>query len=382
MTGAPYSLILLPTLACDADCDYCFEDKSEHRLTLDQLSIVVRKVMDHMEKNHFEALSIYWQGGEVMTLPPAWFEAANAIIGVMAQDRKLCVTHYLQSNMLAYTEKWNGVISEMFGNSVGTSMDYPNLHRRLKGGGPGEYERIWTRSLRIARDAGIEIGVIAIPNEKTLDLGAERFYSYFVDELGIRDFQVNTPFPGGAANAVKSEFPLQLDPLTRFLVDLADQWKDRGLAHGVRLGPFDKLLEAFTSGNRDLLCIWRHNCVNDFVCIDPRGHVAQCDCWVVGYPECRFGNLFESDTLSALLRESAARRSLQSRPGVLIQTEDCLECDYLGFCHGGCPVRAYTVHGSLFKKDPYCGLYKSLFQKLREVPASAPRAYNSSCTVY
>ena len=110
MTGDPYSLILLPTLACDADCDYCFERKSERRLTLDQLSIVVHKVMDHMEENHLETLSIYWQGGEVMTLPPAWFEGANAIIRSIAEERKRRVLHYLQSNMLAYTEKWNGVI--------------------------------------------------------------------------------------------------------------------------------------------------------------------------------------------------------------------------------------------------------------------------------
>ena len=369
MTGDPYSLILLPTLACDADCDYCFERKSKHRLTFDQLSIVIHKVMDHMEENHSETLSIYWQGGEVMTLPPAWFEGANAIIRSIAEERKRLVVHYLQSNMLAYTEKWNGVISEMFGNSVGTSMDYPNLHRRLKGGGPRAYERIWTRNIRMARDAGIEVGVIAIPNEKTIELGAERFYSYFVEELGIRDFQINTPFPGGASNAVKRGFPLHLEPLAGFLVELAGHWMDRGRNGGVRLGPFDKLSNYFIDGNKDLLCIWRDNCANDFVCIDPRGHVAQCDCWVTSYPEFRFGNIFETDSLSALLRESSARRSLLSRPGVLIRTEDCLECDYLSLCHGGCPVRAYTVHGDLFRKDPYCRLYKSLFQTIQEMAA-------------
>jgi uncharacterized protein len=377
MTGDPYSLILLPTLACDADCDYCFESKSEHRLTLDQLSIVIQKVMDHMEENQYETLSIYWQGGEVMTLPPEWFEEANAIIGGIAEVRKRRVLHYLQSNLLAYTGKWNGVIAEMFGNSVGTSMDYPNLHRRLKGGGPREYNRLWTRNIRRARDAGIEVGVIAIPNEKTLELGAERFYSYFVDELGIRDFQINTPFPGGASNAVKRGFPLHLEPLTRFLVELAGHWMDRGLAHGVRLGPFDRLLNAFVNGNKDLLCIWRDNCVNDFICIDPKGHVAQCDCWVASYPEFRFGNLFETDSLSDLLRSSAARGSLRSRPGVLIQTEDCLECDYLSLCHGGCPVRAYTVHGDLFRKDPYCRLYQSLFRTIQEMAAKLPRRVDS-----
>ena len=93
----------------------------------------------------------------------------------------------------------------MFGNSVGTSMDFPNLYRKAKGRTPEEYTAIWARNVRAARDAGIDVGVISIPNKETLRLGAERFYSYFVDELQITDFQVNTSFSGGEANAAKED---------------------------------------------------------------------------------------------------------------------------------------------------------------------------------
>jgi uncharacterized protein len=369
MKGVPFSLILLPTLRCDADCDYCFEQKTEQQLTLEQLSIVVQKVMDHMERNHIEALSIYWQGGEVMTLPPEWLEAANGIIQGMAGQRNLRVAHYLQSNMIAYTSKWNRVLAEMFGNSVGSSMDFPNLHRKLKGGGAKEYDRLWARNVREATEAGVEIGVIAIPNEGTLEMGAERFYSYFVDELGIKDFQINTPFPGGSANDVKMGYPLDTERLSGFLADLAAVWMDRGFHRGVRVGPFNKLMDYFVHGRKDLLCIWRDNCVNDFVCIDPLGQVAQCDCWVTSYPEFHFGNVLDEGSLSDLLQNSEARRRLQTRPGVLIQKEDCLDCDYLTLCHGGCPVRAYTVYGDVFRKDPYCEFYRRLFRDMEEMAA-------------
>lgn len=63
MKGSHFSLILLPTLGCNAECDYCFETRTDHRLSLDQLSEVVRKVMDHLDQNDIESLSIYWQGG-------------------------------------------------------------------------------------------------------------------------------------------------------------------------------------------------------------------------------------------------------------------------------------------------------------------------------
>jgi uncharacterized protein len=271
--------------------------------------------------------------------------------------------------MIAYTSKWNRVLAEMFGNSVGSSMDFPNLHRKLKGGGPKEYDRIWDRNVREATAAGIEVGVIAIPNERTLEMGAERFYSHFVDELGIKDFQINTPFPGGSVNDVKMGYPLDTERLSRFLEDLAAIWMEQGVHRGVRVGPFNKLTEYFAHGNKDLLCMWRDNCVNDFVCIGPRGQVAQCDCWVTSYPEFWFGNVLDEGSLSDLLQNSEARRRLQTRPGVLIQQEDCLECDYLSICHGGCPVRAYTVHGDILRKDPYCQLYRRLFQDMEEIAA-------------
>ena len=71
------------------------------------------------------------------------------------------------------------------------------------------------------------------------------------------------------------------------------------------------------------------------------------------------------------LQASEARRRLQTRPGVLIQKEDCLDCEYLTLCHGGCPVRAYTVHGDILRKDPYCQLYRKLFQDVEEMAAKS-----------
>ncbi len=356
------SLILLPTLWCNADCDYCFEEKSRHCLEIDRLSVVVNKVLDHLDVTGTETLSIYWQGGEVLTLPPDWFMRANDLIGERAYVRKKRIFNYLQSNLLTYNREWDRVISEMFGNAVGSSMDYPNLHRKVKGGGTQEYDKIWVRKFQQARDRGIEIGVIAIPNASTIDLGAKRFFSYFVDELGVRELQVNTPFPGGPMNEVKSGFPLNNDLLGRFFAELGDVWIERGLEKGINLGPYQRLWDYFFEGRQDLLCIWQDSCSNHFICIDPFGNVAQCDCWIASYPEFHFGNIFESGSLTDILEHSEARKRLRKRPGLLVEKEGCIECDFLSICHGGCAVRAYTSWGDLSRKDPYCGIYQMLFQ--------------------
>lgn len=373
MIGDQLSLILLPTNKCNVACEYCFEDKTADFMTLDQLSTVIHKLLDHMDQQQTHELIIYWQGGEAMLMQPEWFEAAHALISEKAAERGKRIGHSLQSNMIGYSRKWNKVIAEMFGNSVGTSMDFPNLYRKAHGHSAEEYTELWARNIRLAREAGINIGVISIPNSETLRLGGEAFYSYFVDELGVTDFQVNTSFSGGELNDAKVVSILDVKALSRFFVELADVWFERGYPKGVKLGPIEELLNHFLGRPASLPCIWQQNCADEFVSIDARGHVAQCDCWVTSYPEYRFGNIFGAKSFSQLMN-GKGRAQFVKRPEALIEHETCASCDYLSLCHGGCPVRAYSITGEFFVKDPYCEVYKALFSLMESLAADLSRA--------
>lgn len=365
-----YSLILLPTLECNVACDYCFENKSGEALSLDNLALMTDKVLDYLEERHIEHLTIYWQGGEVMVLPPEWYVSAHERIQERADAHRIGVRHCMQTNMIDYSERWNSVIFEIFGGNVGSSMDYPNRYRRKSGGRPEEYTRIWEKNIRLAQEAGIEVSTIAIPHQETLEAGAERFYNYFVEELGLKNFQVNTPFPGGEPNQVKRDLQMDQERLSRFFIDLAHIWIERGCEQGIKLGPFHELFHYFSGDDACILCIWRENCADEFLCIDARGNVAQCDCWVTSYPEYWFGNIFTADSLSETIRISPARQHFLKRPEHLIQHDDCLECKYLTVCHGGCPIRTYTTYHDLLRKDPNCQLYLSLFQCMEEFASS------------
>jgi len=364
MKGRHFSLILLPTLRCNADCEYCFENRTADRLSLAQLDTIIGRVLAYMTAADIDDLTLHWQGGEVLTLPPDWMAEAGARIEQAAAAHGKRVEHGLQTNLIGYRQRWNPVIREMFGNRLGTSMDFPNHHRKLLNGSAADYTHRWERKLRAARAAGIQVSVIALPSAATLALGAERFYEYFVEELGIVDFQLNTPFPGGESNAVKRDLGLDLDDLIAFQQELVEIWMERGYARGVRIGPFDALLRVFSHESATLPCIWGQNCAEHFIAIDPRGFVAQCDCWVTSYPEQRFGNILDSDDLGELLAHSPARRAFRQRPVTLLE-KGCLECEYLALCHGGCPVRTHAFHGNMMARDPYCRLYLATFEQMR-----------------
>ena len=363
INGNHLSLVLLSTNQCNAACDYCFEDKTRDRLSLERLQLIIGKVLDHMDAHGIGALTINWQGGEAMLLPPSWYREAFDWISVAAAQRGKRVEHGLQTNLLAYTAEWDGLIAEMFGNSISTSLDYPNLHRKVPGHNPEHYDALWARKLEMARAAGIDVKVISVLNQGTLEIGAERFYEHLVDELCITDFQINTPFPGGGDNATKQSLALDAAELARFHCELADLWLERGQQLGVSIGPFDQLMNYFMGRPFSLPCIWGKNCADELIAIDARGNVAQCDCWVTSYPGHVFGNIIECDSLSQLLWNSSARQQFSERPIRLVQS-DCIQCDYMALCHGGCPIRTYSVSQSLFEKDPYCDLYTSLFRHM------------------
>src|SRR5262245_53618038 len=113
MLGNEFSLILLPTNKCNVACEYCFEDKTADFVTLEQLRVITGKLLDHMELNSIRVLTVYWQGGEAMLMQPVWFERAHEIMNGAAASRGKVIDHSLQSNMIAYSPKWNKVIREM-----------------------------------------------------------------------------------------------------------------------------------------------------------------------------------------------------------------------------------------------------------------------------
>jgi radical SAM protein with 4Fe4S-binding SPASM domain len=361
MSGRVFSVILLPTAECNVACDYCFEHKEPHRLSSVMLPMLTRRVLDHLEREAIEECEIYWQGGEAMIMGPVWFADAGRLMDAAAAGRGRRFTHFLQTNLIAYSPAWNEVLRTMFGGSLGTSMDFPNTHRKLFSGSAESYTKVWTQRLHEARAAGLEVGVIAVLHQGSVEIGPEAFYRYYVDELGLTNFQVNTPVRGGPAN--KDGIQLDDRELGPFLAGLFDVWMERGYDAGVTLGPFDALIHHFTGAPARLPCIWKENCSNQFISVDSKGTVAQCDCWVTSYPEKFFGNIFREPDLTAMLRASSARREFVERPKHLVEHEDCLSCRWLSICHGGCPVRTYSALGTMLAKDPYCEVYKVVFAR-------------------
>ncbi len=319
-------------------------------------------------------ISIYWQGGEVFTMKPEWYMRALGIINQLCEKEKLSIINHLQTNLIGYNRKWNKVIENMFNNEISSSLDFPNLYRKTQKGTTNLFNDKWRKKFSEAKLSGIIVNVIAIPNAETFKMDASAFYAYYVEEVGVKNIQINTPFPGNPFNSkVNPQLVLENEQLGYFYIELLDIWLKEGLNSGVSFSPFKELIDFFMD-RRDggSSCIWSSNCSDQFLCIDPNGNVSQCDCWVTSYPEFRFGNILESDDLSVIMK-SNIRDRFKQRASQMIKTGNCVECEYLAICHGGCPVRAYSTYNSLQRKDPYCESYKIMFDNAKKAAIKLSR---------
>ena len=56
----------------------------------------------------------------------------------------------------------------MFKDKMGSSLDFPNLYRKVAGGAPETFNDTWFRRYQEATEAGIKVGVIAVLNGASL----------------------------------------------------------------------------------------------------------------------------------------------------------------------------------------------------------------------
>jgi uncharacterized protein len=354
------SVLVSPTFRCNADCEYCFENKTSDVMELQDFKHIMPKLLTYLLNQEITELKLFWTGGEILTMSPEWLLRAHDVCWEISEKTGLRIKNSLQSNLIAYAPHWRGVISEMFSHKVGSSLDFPNLYRKAAGGSPETFNDLWFRRYQEAREAGIEVGVISVLNGASLIIGAREYYSYYVEECGLKSFQVNTPYPGGSPTPAKRNFPLDDGLLGIFYTELFDLWMRKGRPEGVSISPFDQLIHYFRTSENNLSCSFRENCADTFMGIDPKGNVGQCEGFLAAYPEHVFGNILACQDLADIM-DGPIRKQFLERPIRLMEEEDCSECEYLAICHGGCSVHTYGTTGNLFTKDPDCRSRKTLF---------------------
>lgn len=353
--AAPFHLLAKPTGAvCNLDCSYCFflskemlYPDSDFRMSDDVLrAYISQTVAAHSGQPEVQ---IAWQGGEPTLMGLEFFERAVEL-AIDAAEPGQQLVHTIQTNGTKIDADW-ATFFKRHGFLVGISIDGPReIHDayRVTKGGRGSFDQV-TAGLDQLREAGVEWNALTTIHAKNADRGRE-VYAFLRDQLGA-SFMQFIPIVERVSEADEAgevpwsswrDRPLykqEGDVVTsrsvtgeqygRFLIDIFEDWVRRDIGE-VFVQMFDVALGNWV-GAPPSLCVHAETC-GRALALEHTGDLYSCDHFVE--PEHRLGNILELPIAQQVDSEQqrafgAAKRDTLPR--------QCLECDVLFACHGGCP---------------------------------------------
>lgn len=354
-------VVAKPTRFCNADCSYCSSPPMEEMGANKELSWDIEKFKKYFDKvyPHMIAGSYWiWHGGEPMLMGIDFYKQTYEYAKSRMEESGRIIYFSMQTNLLAYNDKWYPVFSEIFGGSLSSSFDADETHRTIKGNNQ-LFSKVFKRSLTKVLEDGFRPMVIGVYTEETAPL-MHTMYDWSLS-LGEKSFPLrfNYCHPTGRLESQGEA----ISPITyaNSLISLYNRWiKD---IPNFTITPLDQMFKKVIGMDGEGHCPWTKKCGGRFIEIEPNGEVYNCaDFADLGNKYC-FGNLDNETTLEEML---ATKPALQIRRRVNNVPVSCQTCEHFEDCEGGCMRDSVLYKHGLYGKFHYCESWKMVFSRIKE----------------
>ena len=334
----PDNFMLLPTMACQAGCSYCFAQKTGQlmsRATAEKAMDLIDRLVPRDRDFH-----LTFHGGEPLLAGEAFY---SWILPELAKRFGLRAHLSIQSNLWAMTD----ALAELFRQyrvSVGTSLDGPQeMCDSQRGAG---YFARTSAGIDLLRRHGLDTGVICTFASANADRGGEVFRS--------------APHPYAIHGAVPplgsppDNISVRPEQLSQILADSYEAYRaDPGRC---RITTIDSMAKGCFS-EKPCTCTF-FDCLGVFAAVAPDGGIYTCQRFC-GTERFCLGNVNGDPSEEALLQSPAWRRLREAQDGM---RRACGDCGHFSYCSGGCLYNAIAANA---EKDPYCPAYRTLFDRIR-----------------
>ncbi len=328
------SITICPTMGCNFDCPYCFEDHGRGKMSAEVQDDVVAFVGRMLDASRAKALSISWFGGEPL-LAPDIIESLSERLMALADEKGCGYTAGIITNGYLLTQKIVDMLDHVKVKNAQVTIDglgaTHDATRCLRGGGP-TFERI-TSNLRTCK---IPFKVRVRNNVHEGNLGETEALKAFVEQLAEESGNDIFYYPAPVSGS-----------------EVADErGRQVGLLCGEDFSEIGVRLEAGRfSGARGHYCgagsLWCGG-------IDDKGNLQKC--WeAVADPRHSFGTAHDWDPANPLTTASNLDNLTKYlRLSALVPDDECRACVWLPACVGGCPFkRLHSERACIpFKNDP------------------------------
>ncbi|MBN1264819.1 MAG: TIGR04083 family peptide-modifying radical SAM enzyme [Anaerolineales bacterium] len=336
--------MLLPSLACQAHCGYCFGPNHGPIMPLDVFDAAVEWI-DTLTKTA-QTVEITFHGGEPLLAGLDWYRQALPILQQRFTGRlKLGI----QSNLWLLDDDFCALYKE-YAVSIGTSLDGPeaiNDSQRGKG-----CFRQTMAGIETARRNGLNPGVICTFTQLSAPHYREVFEFFANEGLAFSIHQAVDTLGGDVENG----FTLHPDEAARLMRNLFETYLDN--LPRTKISNFDAMARGLFNGN-GTICTFS-DCLGKYLAVGPEGGIYPCNRFAY-HPEWQIGSVIELPDEEKLALTPVWQKLRRREQTVL---EDCGDCTHFEYCKGGCPYNAFAAGTD--RRDPNCRVYRELYDLITE----------------
>ena len=312
-------LTICPTMGCNFDCPYCFEDHFAGKMSKEVQDDVVALAERMLDASHSKDISVTWFGGEPL-LAPEIIESLSGRLMELVEKRGGEYRAGIVTNGYLLTQEMVDMLVRCKVDNAQVTIDglgaTHDATRRLANGGP-TFERITNNlhSVKIPFHVNIRHNVHE-GNKSAID-ELEAFIKTLAEESGNELMYYPAPVSGSNAADERGE--------------------QVGLLCGSDASEVGIRQEAKRfRGGRGHYC-GAHNLWS--VGIDERGNLQKC--WeAVDKPAISFGTAHDWDPKEPLTTASNPDNlTMYLNTACPVPDDECWECVWLPMCVGGCPHR-------------------------------------------
>lgn len=347
LMSSPKHVDIAITGKCNLACQYCFyadEMVARSNLPTD------RWLSFFDELGSLSVMTVCLTGGEVFTRPDL-FELIDGIIANRMRYNMLSNGTMITEEILAQfaigkrRQRLDSIQISVDGSSA-------EVHDRSR---PKSFGRA-LRGLKLLKDAGYPVTVRVTINRHNVD-DLENVAHLLLEEVGLSSFSTNEAYACGATDRTEGSIiltPVQREKAMQVLTRLSEQYDHRIKAQAgplilaQELKTMDEMLAAGQSDRPGRGTLSACGGVFTKLAVHHDGTIVPCHL----LSTLKLGTIGVDNLQEVWLKHPTmiALRQRQSIP--LSSLETCKDCDYQGFCTGGCPGGAYYNHGDFNTRSP------------------------------
>ncbi len=350
-------LILQPTPFCNIACKYCY---LPHRDDVSRMSMeTVRQAASRLRDDGLlgERLTVIWHAGEPLTVPPAFYREAFAVITeVLGTD--CAVSHSFQTNAMLINEEWCELFRR-YDVRIGVSIDGPaGLHdaQRVTRGGKGTHARVMA-GIGLLRKYRIPFHSIAVVTSAAF-AQAEQFYQFFAQlgttELGCNFDEAEGGHATSSLNGTESDHAGFLARLLE--LSTHSEWPLRIREFATAFDLIAHALPTYRWHGKD----WPFNSQTmpfAIISVSHDGGFCSFSPELLGQPSAEFADFVMGNVAAGgYLAAAGTPRFQRLWAGIVAGTEHCERvCTFYSYCGGGAPANKLYENGSLASAETlYC----------------------------